>query len=122
RTLLHGDVVHHNFMFGKDDVKLVDFDLAAMGKKSDELILWAHRVLPNVDYDLKSLMKQHPYLQHIRKKEHYLLYPNEIMRESLFYLKLAPRQKQGCYPFIKKFAGDVLLHEKKLTQMISELA
>ncbi|MEG0439983.1 MAG: serine/threonine protein kinase, partial [Solibacillus sp.] len=118
----HGDVVHHNFMFGKDDVKLVDFDLAAMGKRTDELILWLHRVLPNVGYDLKSVMQEHPYLQHVRQKSHFLLFPNEIMREALFYLKLSPRQKQGTYPFIKKFSGDVLRHEKKLTQMVLELA
>ena len=122
RTLLHGDVVHHNFMFGKDDVKLVDFDLAAMGERTDELILWLHRVLPNVGYDLKSVMQEHSYLQHVRQKAHFLLFPNEIMREALFYLKLSPRQKQGTYPFIKKFSGDVLRHEKKLTQMVLELA
>lgn len=122
RTLLHGDVVHHNFMFGKEDVKLVDFDLAAIGKRTDELILWLHRVLPHVDYDLKSVMQAHPYLQHAQQKVHFLLYPNEIMREALFYLKLPPRQKQGCYPFIKKFSGDVLRHEKKLKQMVLELA
>lgn len=122
RTLIHGDVVHHNFMFGEDGVKLVDFDLAAMGKRTDELILWLHRVLPNVEYDLKSIMLEHDYLQHVRKQVHFLLYPNEIMRESLFYLKLTPRQKQSCYPFIKSFASDLLRHEKKLKQMVLELA
>lgn len=120
-TLLHGDVVHHNFMIGDDGVKLVDFDLASLGQKTDELILWMHRVLPNTQYDVKQLFEAHPYLQQVRGKLHYLRFPNEVMREALFYLKLNPRQKQACYPFIQSIVNEVIYNEEKLVAEIEAL-
>ena len=121
RTLIHGDVVHHNFMIGDDGIKLVDFDLAAVGEYTDELILWLHRVLPNVSYDLKGLMDQHPYLQQAKHKLHYLRFPNEIMREALFYLKCNTRQQEACYPFIQSLVRETIAYEHQLNSMIDRL-
>lgn len=121
QTLLHGDVVHHNFMIGDEGIKLVDFDLAALGQKTDEIILWLHRVLPNVNYNLTDLMNEHPTLQEVRHKLHYLLYPNEVMREALYYLKLSPRQQQACYPFIQSVVSECIFYEKKLKRAIEAL-
>lgn len=120
-TLLHGDVVHHNVMINGDDVKLVDFDLAALGAASDELILWLHRALAQTDYQLTELMQAHPYLQNARHKLFYLNYPNEIMRESLFYLKLNERQKLACYPFIQSIVKDWVRNKEQLAATIQTL-
>jgi thiamine kinase-like enzyme len=121
QTLLHGDVVHHNFMIGEEGIKLVDFDLAAVGQKTDEIILWLHRVLPNINYNLIELMNEHPPLQEVRHKLHYLLYPNEVMREALYYLKLSPRQQQACYPFIQSIVSECIVYDKKLKQAIETI-
>ena len=121
RTLIHGDVVHHNFMIGEDGIKLVDFDLAAVGEYTDELILWIHRVLPNVSYNLEALMYHHPYLQEAKHKFQYLKYPNELMREALFYLKCNTRQQMSCYPFIQSLVRETIEHEQQLNTMIDRL-
>lgn len=118
KTLLHGDVVHHNFMMGEKGVKIVDFDLACVGEYTDEIILWIHRVLPNVSYQLPNLFEQHPYLQEAKPKLQYLRFPNEVMREALFYLKCNPRQKQACYPFIQSIISEAIQHEKNLSKTI----
>lgn len=121
RTLLHGDVVHHNFMIGEYSIKIVDFDLATLGQPSDELILWLHRVLPYVSYDLTYLMKVHPYLQEATHKLHYLRFPNEVMREALFYLKCNPRQQQACNPFIQSIVSEAIHYQNKLSNAIETL-
>ncbi|WP_341320868.1 phosphotransferase [Solibacillus sp. FSL H8-0523] len=120
-TILHGDVVHHNSMISNRDVVLVDFDLAALGEASDELILWMHRVLSQTNYDLVKLMKDHPYLQTARHKLVYLNFPNEIMRESLFYLKLNERQKLACYPFIQSIVAEWLHYKETLKNTIQTM-
>ena len=120
-TILHGDVVHHNIMISDREVKLVDFDLAAVGEASDEVVLWLHRVLSQINYDLAKLMQVHPYLQIARHKLAYLNYPNEIMRESLFYLKLNERQKQACYPFIQSLVAEWLQQKDSLKSTIQTM-
>ncbi|MCH7322222.1 aminoglycoside phosphotransferase family protein [Solibacillus sp. MA9] len=120
-TILHGDVVHHNFMVSANEVKIIDFDLATLGEASDELILWMHRVLPQTNYNLKKLMKTHPYLQTAHHKLHYLNFPNEILRESLFYLKLNERQKLSCYPFIQSIVRDWLKYKASLKSTIQTM-
>ncbi|MGR6896805.1 phosphotransferase [Rummeliibacillus sp. BSL5] len=98
KTILHGDVVHHNFLKdakGKD--YMIDFDLCAYGHPEEELIMWMHRVLPHVQYNLKLLLKEQPllsdfpnsYLQALR-------YPNELLREWL-YVKTVENEKQQTF-------------------------
>lgn len=99
RTLLHGDVVHHNFLLS-DTPKMIDFDLANLGEPSDEVILWLHRVLPNVDYDLSLLLKQHPYTHIAKSKLDYLLYPNELLREWLYILQVDDKQKNTLLEYL----------------------
>ena len=121
RTILHGDVVHHNVMVNREEVKLIDFDLACIGEASDELILWLHRVLPYVQYDLQPLLNAHSYLKITQEKLHYLQFPNEILRESLFYLKLKDQQKLACYPFIQSIVYDWLKKRESLAKQIERL-
>ncbi|MGN7476762.1 phosphotransferase [Solibacillus silvestris] len=121
QTILHGDVVHHNVMLRGNEVKLIDFDLASIGEASDEIVLWLHRVLPNVQYELQQLMKNHRYLQIAQEKLQYLQFPNEILRECLFYLKLSDRQKLACYPFIQSIVYEWLKHKEALDKQIEIL-
>ena len=73
------------------------------------------------NYDLSKLMKSHPYLQTARHKLVYLNFPNEIMRESLFYLKLNERQKLACYPFIQSIVYDWMKNYDSFARQIDTL-
>lgn len=86
-TLLHGDVVHHNFLKTEEKAYMIDFDLAHLGASSLEKVLWMHRVLPTVNYELKELIEEQPYLQNLDRQYYlFLLYPNELLREWLHFL------------------------------------
>lgn len=106
-TLLHGDVVHHNFVRDKNNkLYLIDFDLACLGPAEVELILWSHRVLPHYDYNLKALIQDHPSLRRI--DWNYLLFPNELMREWLYATTLSDLQLRMFLPKLKIFTDKAL--------------
>jgi len=122
-TLLHGDVVHHNFLVLNDgSMKLIDFDLGVIGDPSEELILWMHRVLPTINYDLKLLMKENPYLmQNCLPKLHYLQYPNELLREWLFVLHLGEIEREAFLDYLMPFTEKALRHWPALMSEIEIL-
>jgi hypothetical protein len=112
-TLLHGDIVHHNFVCDKKDrMYIIDFDLACIGPAEVELILWSHRVLPHFDYDLQALIQEHPSLRKI--DWNYLLFPNELMREWLYASTLSELQLRGFLPKLKEFTDKALKHMPQL--------
>ncbi|MBD8026814.1 phosphotransferase [Ureibacillus sp. Re31] len=111
-TLLHGDVVHHNFLICEDkNMKLIDFDLAVVGDSAEEMILWMHRVLPTMDYDLKKLFKEIPYLHQLcLPKLNYLQYPNELLREWLYVLQLGNYERDAFLDYLMPFTEKALRH------------
>ncbi len=120
-TLCHGDVAHHNFMVKDDKVVVIDFDLAYLGDAQEELILWMHRVLPFMKYDLEALVREQPYLQQVEGKFPYLLYPNEIMRETLFIARL-PKENRAVYEvFYRRFISKALASYARLQKQIEKL-
>ena len=117
-TLCHGDVVHHNFLKVGNEWKIIDFDLAYLGLAEDELIHWMMRVLPFMEYDLESLVKEIPSLLDFRHKFHYLLFPNEIMREALFYRKLSKMEQKSFITFFQPFVEEAMYYRQKLKRQI----
>lgn len=108
-TLLHGDVVHHNFLICEDGMKIIDFDLAAVGDASEELILWMHRVLPHVNYDLEFLLNENPILYNrCLPKLHYLKYPNELLREWLYIVQIEEHEKEEFLDYLLPFTQEAL--------------
>ncbi|WP_313891733.1 phosphotransferase [Psychrobacillus sp.] len=93
-TLLHGDVVHHNFLSNEVAYKMIDFDLAVLGPKEVEEILWIHRVLPTIDYNISFLLEEFPALEEVvLKHREALIYPNELYREWLYAFALPQERK-----------------------------
>lgn len=93
-TLLHGDVVHHNFLSNEAAYKMIDFDLAVLGPKEVEEILWIHRVLPTIDYNISFLLAEFPALEKVvLKHREALIYPNELYREWLYAFALPQERK-----------------------------
>lgn len=115
-TLLHGDVVHHNFLICKDSkMKLIDFDLAVVGDSAEEMILWMHRVLPTIDYDLEKLLNENPYLYKLcLQKINYLQYPNELLREWLYVLQLGKYERESFLDYLMPFTENALRHWPEL--------
>lgn len=124
-TLLHGDVVHHNFLITKDGMKLIDFDLAVVGDAAEEMILWMHRALPNLDYNLETLLRENKYLRDIcLSKLHYLQYPNELLREWQYVLHLGDYERDAFLDYIMPFTENALRHWPELmvaTEKIQEM-
>ncbi|CAM5217715.1 Thiamin kinase-like enzyme OS=Ureibacillus acetophenoni OX=614649 GN=SAMN05877842_102331 PE=4 SV=1 [Ureibacillus acetophenoni] len=114
-TLLHGDVVHHNFLITREGMKLIDFDLSVVGDPADELILWLHRALPTVGYDLQKLISESQYLSELcLPKLHYLQYPNELLREWLYILQLGDLEKEEFLDYLMPFTEKALRHWPEL--------
>ncbi|KAB0443362.1 hypothetical protein D0439_06650 [Lysinibacillus fusiformis] len=115
-TLLHGDVVHHNFLWCTDgQLRLIDFDLAHLGEADDEYILWLHRVLPAVDYDLAKVFAELPELKRLDKRKlHRLKYPNELLREWLFAVDLPLDQQLVFLDYLVPFTKRALTYWPKL--------
>lgn len=114
-TLLHGDVVHHNFLITRNGMQLIDFDLSVVGDPADELILWLHRALPTVNYDLQALLNENQYLKDTcRHKLHYLQFPNELMREWLYFLQIGDLEKEAFLDYLMPFTEKALRHWPEL--------
>ncbi|HLO11905.1 MAG TPA: phosphotransferase [Pseudoneobacillus sp.] len=83
-VILHGDVAHHNFLRRKDGkLFLIDFDLISIGPRSMDLLQYANRTLPFMNWDLK-LLSQYKNLNSLLSKEVYiyaLVYPTDLFRE-----------------------------------------
>lgn len=122
RTLLHGDVVHHNFLITKDGMKLIDFDLAIVGDPAEEMILWMHRALPTMDYDVEQLLQEHSYLEEIcLSKLHYLQYPNELLREWQYVLQLGDYDREAFLEYIMPFTEKALRHWPDLIEQTEKI-
>jgi hypothetical protein len=83
-AILHGDVAHHNFLRSKDGkLNLIDFDLISSGSKAYDMLQYANRILPFLDWQFESLEK----INHLNKwldSDAFLfglLYPADILRE-----------------------------------------
>jgi len=122
-TLLHGDVVHHNFLWCSDgELRLIDFDLAHLGEADDEYILWLHRVLPAVNYDLGKIFAELPEMKRLDKKKlHRLKYPNELLREWLFAVDLPLDQQLVFLDYLVPFTKRALTYWPKLWYDIDKM-
>lgn len=122
QTLLHGDVVHHNFLNSEGNITLIDFDLATFGSPTDEMILWLHRALPNIGYDLGALIKEHPYTKICLPQLGYVHYPNELLREWLYILQLEENERQPFLDYLIPFTKEALKAWPKLVLQIEKFA
>jgi hypothetical protein len=83
-VILHGDVAHHNFLKAKnEELYLIDFDLISIGGASADLLQYANRILPAINWSLPKLF-EYPHLQSKLQDPAFLwalMYPTDILRE-----------------------------------------
>lgn len=83
-VILHGDVAHHNFLRGKDGkLYLIDFDLISIGPSSMDLLQYANRILPFINWNMNSLIG-YKSLERLLNEHSYiyaLAYPTDLFRE-----------------------------------------
>lgn len=83
-VILHGDVAHHNFLRGKNDLLyLIDFDLISIGPTSVDYVQFATRILPLINWSFYQLEKIDVFQPLLKKKQFLiaLVYPTDILRE-----------------------------------------
>lgn len=121
-TILHGDVVHHNFLTNDFTYKMIDFDLAVIGPKEVEYILWIHRVLPEIEYNIHSLLSEFPKLEKIvRKYKEAIMYPNELYREWLYAYALPEDRKKKFLDQLVPYTNKALTEWPNLCYNLSQL-
>jgi thiamine kinase-like enzyme len=83
-VILHGDVAHHNFLRdSKGNLNLIDYDLISIGPECIDILQYANRILPFVDWSYEYLSK-HKQIQKYLNEEAFLYalaFPADIFRE-----------------------------------------
>ncbi|WP_445490158.1 phosphotransferase [Niallia sp. 03133] len=83
-VILHGDVAHHNFLRGKNELLyLIDFDLISIGPKSVDYVQFANRILPLINWSFYHLEKIAVFQPLIKNKSFLtaLAFPSDLFRE-----------------------------------------
>lgn len=121
-SVLHGDVAHHNFL-REDSGKLflIDFDLIGIGSPFHDLLQYANRILPFLDWKMSALAEINQFHQWIENDAflYGLLYPADVLREWNRLLRNERRldfsttarlveMTLGQFPQRKKFGQDIL--------------
>lgn len=83
-VILHGDVAHHNFLRSKSGkLYLIDFDLISMGPSCLDLLQYANRILPFINWDI-TILAQYKSLNRLFSNKAFiyaLAYPTDLFRE-----------------------------------------
>jgi thiamine kinase-like enzyme len=83
-VILHGDVAHHNFLRDETgSLFLIDFDLISLGPANYDLLQYANRILPFMNWSLNSLAEMKGFSGYLSNKAflYGLMYPADIFRE-----------------------------------------
>ncbi|OEH91479.1 phosphotransferase [Bacillus solimangrovi] len=82
-SLIHGDCAEHNFILNSTGVYLIDYDLVARAPYSYDLLQFANRILPYLEWSLEELEKIEPF-SHLIQQQWFitaLMFPTDIYRE-----------------------------------------
>lgn len=104
-TLLHGDVVHHNFFVGEEPL-MIDFDLAIVGPAIYEEMMFVQRVLPMIRYDWLQLLQELPALRKLEPYSAYLRFPNELLREWCYFAMGDEAQRGKLYFYVRNLTSE----------------
>lgn len=99
-VILHGDVAHHNFLRDRAGVlHLIDFDLISIGPACLDILQYANRILPYIDWSLEGL-RHYPQIEKYLKEKAFLYalaFPTDILREWNRIIREFKRPKQRYF-------------------------
>jgi hypothetical protein len=77
--------------------------------------MWMHRVLPNVNYNLRALLNEQPILKRIPKNYlQTLRFPNELLREWMYVKTVTTERQQAFVEELIRFTEAALSSWPKL--------
>ncbi|MFX3624544.1 MAG: phosphotransferase [Ectobacillus sp.] len=88
-TILHGDIVEHNFVRG-ETLYLIDFDCVSFGPVMYDYLSYCYSVLPCINWSFEALYQYkelHPFLNQ-KPFLLSLIFPGDILREWSHFLSL----------------------------------
>lgn len=125
-TILHGDVAHHNFLRAKGGkLYLIDFDLISIGPRAYDMLQYANRILPYLDWNFDSLKKIFYFKKWLRYESflYGLLYPADILREwNRLVREQNPIPPIRLSPLVDMTINQFQQRKKFLADVQSELA
>jgi thiamine kinase-like enzyme len=83
-VILHGDVAHHNFLRdSKGILNIIDFDLISIGPECLDILQYANRILPLIDWSFEFLANHKQIKKYLNEKAflYALAFPSDIFRE-----------------------------------------
>lgn len=116
-TLLHGDVVHHNFIMGEQP-SMIDFDLAIVGPALYEELMFVQRVLPMLRYNWQQLLQELPDLKKLVQYGAYLKFPNEVLREWCYFAMSDEAQRAKLYFYVRKLTLEAKRYRSSLLHQL----
>lgn len=121
KVILHGDVAHHNFLRDSSEkLNLIDFDLLSIGPECFDILQYANRILPSINWSFDRL-SQYPQINKYLQEKAFLYalgYPTDIFREwnRLF------REKRHYNQSYRKQVLDLTINQFHLRkQFVSKL-
>lgn len=119
-TLLHGDVVHHNFFVGENPL-IIDFDLAIIGPAIYEELMFVQRVLPMMHYNWQQLLRELPNLKMLENYSAYLRFPNELLREWCYFAMSGETEHSRLYFYVKKLTLEAKSYRHSLLHQLQQV-
>lgn len=121
--IIHGDVASHNFIRGIDQkLYLIDFDLIGIAPPHIDYLQMANRILPFLNWSdrklfsfstFKNFENSHPFLSA-------LVYPADIFREWLHFVKESPLEQKRKWPQIERMILNQYKQRISFYERISE--
>ncbi|WP_164668491.1 phosphotransferase [Virgibacillus doumboii] len=97
-TWIHGDVASHNFIRGRNQLYMIDFDLLLCAPQLYDCIQLGQRFLPYTDFDLYKLLSYRMVEEQFLKPWLYgISVPSDILREWINYLYRTPERSVHNY-------------------------
>lgn len=120
-VILHGDVAHHNFLRdASGTLNLIDFDLISIGPKCLDILQYANRILPFLDWSFDLLSKYPQINKYLKEKAflYALAFPTDIFREWNRTLKHKSHTNSRNYKHVIDLTlGQYYLRKKLVFQL-----
>ncbi len=122
-VILHGDVAHHNFLRDTSgNLHLIDFDLIHIGPESIDLLQYANRILPSIDWSIDQLSQYQQISKFLKERAflYALAFPTDIFREWNRILREKKHENQHHYKYVIELTLNQLYLRRKFVEKLKK--